>query len=614
MAARTRASGDPAVVTYAQLKDLEPKQFEEAADGWHKASSCAEEAKDRLTDAVVPKLQKSLKGKGATAAVGRLRDLATSYHYAQVQCGLIRTALNGLAGELRAAKKKLTDAVQDAHDAGMTVDKNGAVHYTGASAGPGRWLTTPGLQQPGTAVAGVVTPMIVDPKSDQAKAQGFADRIGDALKEATDVDTEYARTLAKLLTKASLKVSKKDWADSRKDRSAVGKAADDYLDPVPKGRSPKQNRAWWKKLTPEERADYISLYPGSVGKLDGIPAEARDEANRIVFNEKRAQYQLELDNYPPEPKIRYINAGKGGMLPVSEDREKWQKWHDRREHLKSALNGMKRIQTRFDDTGGAGFDNYSPQRDRPGQAGLPPAYLLDFSPEDNGRAILANGNPDTADHTAVMVPGMNSTLGGINKPLIAADNLWQESSSQPGNPKVSTVTWFGYDSPQGFVAASSDKEADKGAPDLNQFMEGLEVSQGGKDATHNTVIGHSYGSNLVGHASSNGDLRADDIIFAGSPGVDVGKADDLDAPNGHVWSERAGNDKLVPALGRWAHGGSQWRLGGGTAIIPGDDLFGDNRMKTHDGEHGGYWFEGSEGLRNQAKVVTGRYEGVDLDE
>ncbi|MGP3985345.1 alpha/beta hydrolase [Streptomyces sp. 3N207] len=591
------------MLTYQQLKDLDPEQFEQAADGWHKASSCAEEAKDRLNDAVNPKLRAGLKGQGATAASTRLKKLAESFHYAQVQCGLVRTALNGLAGELRAAKRKLTEAVADAEAVGMSVGGDGSVHYTIKDQGP--LLPGGGKVQPGQTTV-PFTPEMLSPE--QSKAHGFADRIGDALREAGRVDHEYAQTLRRLITTATLKVTADDWADSRKDRSAVGKAADDYLDPVPKDRTPKQNAAWWKSLNEEQRADYISLYPASVGKLDGIPAEARDEANRAVFNEKRAQYQLELDNYPPEPKVRYITAGKAGSIPDSDDKAKWQQWHDRQEHLKSALNGMKRIQTRFDDTGTAGFDNYGPNKDNPGQKGLPPAYLLGFDPENNGRAIIANGNPDKADHTAVMVPGMNTTLGGINKSQIASDNLWQATSAQPGNPTVSTINWFGYDSPSGMINASNDDAAERGAPDLNRFLDGLETTQGGPGASHTTVIGHSYGSNLVGFASKTGDLGADDIIFAGSPGVGLGHADDLDAPRGHVWNEKAGNDNLVPELGRFTHGG------GSDAAVPSDKDFGANRMTTHDGDHGGYWWEGSEGLRNQAYVVTGRGGRVDLED
>ncbi|MEU7245136.1 hypothetical protein AB0B32_34340, partial [Streptomyces sparsogenes] len=109
------------MVTFAQLKALDPAQFEEAADGWHKVSSSASAAKDRLENEINAKLRGGLKGQGVGAALGRLERLSENFHYMQVECALVLTALNGLAAELRAAKKKLDNAVQDAQDAGMTV-------------------------------------------------------------------------------------------------------------------------------------------------------------------------------------------------------------------------------------------------------------------------------------------------------------------------------------------------------------------------------------------------------------------------------------------------------------------------------------------------------------
>lgn len=85
-----------------------------------------------------------------------------------------------------------------------------------------------------------------------------------------------------------------------------------------------------------------------------------------------------------------------------------------------------------------------------------------------------------------------------------------------------------------------------GSPKLNNFMDGLETAQGGPDNSHTTVIGHSYGSTVVGDASNKGDLSADDIVVAGSPGMLTGDADDLDVGKDHVWSEAASDD-FVPA-------------------------------------------------------------------
>ncbi|MEU9795824.1 hypothetical protein AB0E27_35505, partial [Streptomyces sparsogenes] len=86
-----------AVVTFAQLKALDPARFERAADGWHKVSSSASAAKDRLENEINAKLRGGLKGQGVGAALGRLERLSENFHYMQVECALVLTALNGLA-------------------------------------------------------------------------------------------------------------------------------------------------------------------------------------------------------------------------------------------------------------------------------------------------------------------------------------------------------------------------------------------------------------------------------------------------------------------------------------------------------------------------------------
>lgn len=261
---------------------------------------------------------------------------------------------------------------------------------------------------------------------------------------------------------------------------------------------------------------------------------------------------------------------------------------------------MKSIQERFDATG---------------ENGLPPAYLLGFDTEKNGRAIVANGNPDTAAHTAVYVPGTTSNLGGIGGDIGRMTELWRESEAMAGGKEVSTITWLGYDAPQSVVKDAPFRHyADDGAPAFNRFMDGLNVANSTESGGHHTAIGHSYGTTLVGSAARQGELNADDVVFAGSPGVQVGEASRMDVPKGHVWNEEAEGDP-VPDLGRWGHGGSQWRFGGGVAIIPSDELFGANQMSTDGSEgHSEYWVRDTDSLRNQAAVVTGQYGKVKIEE
>jgi hypothetical protein len=58
------------------------------------------------------------------------------------------------------------------------------------------------------------------------------------------------------------------------------------------------------------------------------------------------------------------------------------------------------------------------------------------------------------------------------------------------------------------------------------------------------VLGHSYGSTVVGHTARDTGLDADDVIFVGSPGVGVAHAGELGLPAGHVWASTAAYDPI----------------------------------------------------------------------
>jgi hypothetical protein len=279
--------------------------------------------------------------------------------------------------------------------------------------------------------------------------------------------------------------------------------------------------------------------------------------------------------------------------------------------LTASLKGMNAIQGRFDDTG---------------KEGLPEAYLLGFSPEGNGRAIVATGNPDTAQHQAVYVPGTTSNLEKIGGDINRMTELWRQTNQTSPDASVSTITWLGYDAPQSIVKdAPFEHYAYDGAPAYRQFMDGLDASHSGPGEPHRTAIGHSYGTTLIGAAAETGTLNADDVIFAGSPGVKVGHADEMDVPKGHVWNQEADDDP-VPDIGRWGHGGSNWSLGGGVFLIPSDEeAFGASQMNTGpEGSgptgttgatgHSEYWDRGTTALKNQALVVVGKYGYVTTPE
>ncbi|BBC94225.1 MULTISPECIES: alpha/beta hydrolase [Streptomyces] len=593
----------------AALKSLKPSEYQDAADGYRATSEMAGKAGEALDSRISAGIRNQLSGETAKAALRELKELSKDFHYAAAECALAGAALDGFAFDMAAAKRKLEAALEDAAAAGCTVGADGSVSFPAGGkevdgkvpeGGTVRVSTSP--TDP-TSAALERQAVHMHPNPNFGKAVGFADRIGDALKEATDADVKWAPKLRALKADDDLVVSDKDWTDVTSDTAGVRDAGKDYFDSLPRPPEhddPKKNAAWWQGLTDEQRSDYLSAHPDAVGALDGLPATARDQANRTVLDEAHAKARLDYDAWlkkHPEPERYqpYIDPYTGSMPKgLSVESQEWKDWEEARKNARKSLDGMDAIQTRFDATG---------------VNGLPEAYLLGFSTDGDGRAIIANGNPDTADHQAVYVPGTGSELGNIGGGIDRMTKVWHAANDEADGKSVSTITWLGYDAPDSvWKDAPFEHYAYDGAPAFDKFLDGLDTSHTGDTDPHRTVIAHSYGTTLVGAAAQKGHVSADDLVFAGSPGVKVSRADELDVPQGHVWNEEADGD-VVPDIGRWGHGGDGF-------IIPSDPHFGANQMTTDTEGHSGYWDETSHGpsqsLKNQALVVVGKGDDVAL--
>lgn len=603
--------------TWQQLRDVKLAEYTDAADGWGKVSSRANSDKDRVDREMLAKIRGSQKGKTAEAATGDLDQLSRNYQYLHTECGLIRTALNGLAAELATPQRNLKQALEAAENLKFTVHPDGSVEYPaggenlidkkplpggstsdpqfGTPFGPPlqQWQGPPLLTPPGTP------PGLAGGNPNQARAEAIANTLATAVREATEIDGRYSGVLAKLKAGPGLTVDNATLADAAADTQALQKAAGKYAaeSDIPKGKNSEENAAWWKGLTQEQRDEYATLYPASVGQLDGIPSTVRDDANRMVFAESKAKYELELAAIPAEPKPKFVSHGPRGMVYSKE----WMDWHHKYEDRKAELGARK-----------PGMEAIEKRLNRDASSGLPEAYLLKFDGEkDDGRVILANGNPDTADHTSVYVPGTKTELPEIEGDLEHSETLWAAGNKLAPNEKFSTITWFDYNAPDTILTeATRDKYADEGAPTLRQFMNGMETAQGGPDKSHTTVMGHSYGSTVVGVATQQGQGAgplADDIIAVGSPGMQVEHARDLGLEPDRVWALGGGGDDVGV---RW---GGRFVGHGEGFTIPTDRGFGGNIMKSDAEDHGAFWDPGSTSLSNQAAVIAGKHDKVTLD-
>ncbi|MER5363273.1 alpha/beta hydrolase [Streptomyces sp. NPDC002785] len=571
---------------YATLKDLKPSEFENAADGYREVSNMASQAKDQLNNQVIPGMQNSLRGEALDSAVIQLRELSKNFQYAQVECGLISASLNAFALELRMAKVKLDLAVDDAGDANLKVREDGSVSYAAWSEKPGGASILGGNVSGGTSL--VQGPGI---NPNHNVAQVYANRIAEAVKEAAEADAKWSPKLRNLKADDDLTVSHRDWADTQNDMRGARKDAGDYMGLIlepPKDGTPQENAKWWKGLSEEQRSDYVSLNLATVGTLDGLPSEVRDEGNRYVLRTSTADLELERANLVGQrdmlsPNGRYSVSVATGRI----------------KDIDKKLAGLEQVQEHLDSTG---------------RKGVPELYLLGIDNEKNGHAIISVGNPDGADNVTTYVPGMNTKLETIGKDIDRAESLYSQSVAM-GDPdkKYASLMWLDYDAPQNPVSVAGEKLADQGAPVLNEFLDGLQVSHQGKPA-HDTLLGHSYGSLVSGKMLSGDDTPpVDAAIFVGSPGVGVDHAGDLNLSPESVWAGKSANDVVAGLPTRTIY--NPWSWGERPfGVDPTAPEFGGNMFGVQDGSkwplfsaHSLYWDENSESLKNMALIVNGEY-------
>ncbi|MFE9950307.1 alpha/beta hydrolase [Streptomyces sp. NPDC005531] len=489
-------------LAWAQLRDLKCAELEGAADGWGRASNRADAGRDSIDKRLMNGLLGTQQGEAADAAVARLRQLSRNFQYVYTECGLLRTALNSLAHEMRAQQRALQGALADADALKFTVHPDGSVTYPEAGEGLIDGKPLPGGTASGRGLPGLLPASgLAAPNPHAAKAQEIADRVEKAVRTAKEIDWRYTGILRELKAEEGLKVPEATWTDAATDAAAVRGAARGYLkDAIPHDASPAERKAWWAGLTQEQREEYLAVYPDQIGNLDGIPALVRDAANRDNL-------QLLI-----------------GKLEARDD-----------ERAETQLAGLREIERQLHD-------------DR-----KPPMFLLGIGDEGNGRAIVSYGNPDAARNVSAYVPGLGTSLDDE----FAKSDLKRARDTAIGNQRhdssSAAIVWLGYDAPQtpiddprGSFAVAGDERAEKGGAAYNSFMKGLAVTNENENP-HLTAIGHSYGSRTVGAATQQvgGIPEVDDIVLVGSPGVGVDRAEDLGVGKDHVFVGAAEHDVVT---------------------------------------------------------------------
>jgi len=349
-----------------------------------------------------------------------------------------------------------------------------------------------------------------------------------------------------------------------------------------RGTDPWEVRTWWNGLTAEERRRLIAEQPGLIGWLDGVPVAARDETNRSLLFGQRATLTAQREALLAEEAMLWtLGPDESAAQPTL---------HARRVVIEGKLAGIDSILGRLAEPGSG------PDR----------AYLLGLSTEGDGRAIVSVGNPDEADHVVTYVPGMSTDLAGIGKDIGRADAMAQDAARVAPGERTAAVMWLGYDAPDGLLGAARDWHAEAARADLSRFQAGLQATHTTGGA-HTSLLGHSYGSVVVGQTSQRLGLPVDNLILVGSPGVGTDSAHVLlGTSSDRVWATQARNDLIGWAPVTGVHG---------TDPVTPD--FGGRVFTSADGDpdswtaaHSQYWDPGNPARDSIAHIVTGRHGRV----
>ncbi|WP_310529887.1 alpha/beta hydrolase [Nocardioides sp.] len=363
------------------------------------------------------------------------------------------------------------------------------------------------------------------------------------------------------------------------------------------GGDPDAINAWWNTLSAAEREALKISDPDLIGNTNGIPTGDRDDANRTSL-------ERDLDD---------LTAKKDAHEGLTKEE---QRLLDRAEAARDALNIPATADPPDTDTD---------------------VNLIVYQPGafgGDGAVAVGYGDPDTADNTAVIVPGITNDASSIAGQGDDAYRLHQAAIRN--GESAATIAWMGYDAPSwnpenaldwpgdGLDMGSviNEDKAEAGGRLLADFVDGLRAtdtvdSATGDQKSNLSVIGHSYGSTTAAHAAHDHGLNADSLTLIGSPGAGgdhVNSASDLGLPEGKVYAGAAEND-FVSWLGRdgdLGMGKDPTQADFGAKVIsvdPGAEFHADN-LEQGITNHTSYFEPESQSLANLTEIVQGEEPDV----
>lgn len=399
--------------------------------------------------------------------------------------------------------------------------------------------------------------------------------IEQIIKDADQIDTDLYHAMS----------------DINNDRATDGdKGGDNKVIGVPdhpnKNWTPSQNAAWWNSLSGKQQQHLIDHCPDEIRHLDGLPATARDQANRHAL-----KGWVDANGDEHKGALEYAR----GKLKEARDNSASE---EEIEQLKEKVADLETIDRQTDN-------------DDRARKGLAPAYLLDFDYDEKYHrttAIVSSGNPDTASYVSTLVPGIGTHVGSdLKKYMDANENLKAQTAHTGVDPsRVATISYLGYVAPEGpggkIYQAANIGYANRAAPDLARFEEGLRASGNANGHSFtNTVIGHSYGSTTAGKAMTQvAEGTVDNFIMCGSPGGGAESIDQYNVPEGHVYESSIPEGDAVQGLGPDSEYGTNPKKLDGIVHLSGDATDAD-----------GYW-SWTDSVRRTAGLLPFLKMDIDL--
>ncbi|MFC8719419.1 hypothetical protein [Kitasatospora sp. NPDC057198] len=252
------------------LRRFDATGLRESAGRWRRLSVASEEFNGQHRHRVSGPLRGHWQGKDADSAFFTMEANEQKLEVVRVEAESVALVLDTVADRMEQARTNLSNALQRADEWHLPVADDGTVGLP-PQAEPDRHAPDAREERQGQV---------------QLRDQ-VQDRINAALTAAREAGDQGAHALGRLSAGVLTQIRMDGAAsESAKDVQDVAKDLGLAAPYVQENKDPEQSAEWWKSLTPEQQQSCLTLHPEEIGRLDGLPATVRDQANRLVVEQQ----------------------------------------------------------------------------------------------------------------------------------------------------------------------------------------------------------------------------------------------------------------------------------------------------------------------------------------